>query len=149
MKYKEQLIDLILDDNDNAMMDWILSQPLMEQPDIFRELKELAEEIALENGDNINQVVPGFENFDTLIEDDQERILDIKLAEANYSMALEEQEKIFEESDKMFDGTRAYIIECITTNAPNAAEMRELSKKIIKLEVDAGTYNPENWSAIL
>ena len=149
MKYREQLIDLILDENDDAMMDWILSQPLMEQPDIFRELKQIAEEAALENGDDINEVVNGFENFDTNIENYQERILDEKLAEVQYNMALENQEKTFEEMDKTFEGTRTYIIECITTNAPNAAEMQELAEKIIKLEMESGIYKAENWSAIL
>lgn len=148
MKYREQLIDLILDENDDAMMDWILKQPLMDQTDIFRELKELAEEIAIENGDDINQVVDGFDNFENLIAKDQEAILDIKLAEANYIMALENQEKALDEIINSFEGTREYVIECIVTNAPNASEMIELALKMLKLEVDSGTYNPENWSAI-
>jgi hypothetical protein len=149
MKYRAKLIDLILDDNEDAMMDWILSQPLMEQTDIFRELKQIAEEAALENGDDINQVVAGFDNFENLIEKDQEAILDIKLAEANYIMALEDQEKSSDEILKAFEGVREYVIECITTNAPNADEMRDLAIKMIELEKDSGMYNAENWSAIL
>ena len=149
MKYREQLIELILDDNEDAMMDWILSQPLMEQTDIFRELKQIAEEAALENGDDINQVVEGFDNFENLIEKDQEAILDIKLAEANYIMALEDQEKSSNLVLETFDGIREYVIECITTNAPNAAEMRDLAAKMIELEKDSEIYNAENWSAIL
>jgi len=148
MKYRAQLIDLILDENENAMMDWILSQPLIEQPDIFRELKELAEELALENGDDINEKVDGFDSFGTQINNYQEIILDEKLAEANYVMALVDQEKAANEMDEAIDGIRDHVIKCIVTNAPNAVEMREVAKKIIKLEIDAGTYKAENWSAI-
>lgn len=148
MTYREQLIDLILDENENAMMDWILSQPLMEQPDIFRELKELAEELALENGDDINEEIDGFDSFGTQIDNYQEIILDEKLAEANYSMALADQEKAANEMDEAIDGIRDYVIECIVTDAPNAADMREVAKQMIKLEIDAGTYKIENWSAI-
>ena len=121
----------------------------MEQTDIFRELKQIAEEAALENGDDINQVVEGFDNFENLIEKDQEAILDIKLAEANYIMALEDQEKSSNLVLETFDGIREYVIECITTNAPNAAEMRDLAAKMIELEKDSEIYNAENWSAIL
>ena len=148
MKYRAQLIDLILDEDENAMMDWILSQPLLEQPDIFRELKELAEELALENGDDINEEIDGFDSFGTQIDNYQETILDEKLAEANYSMALADQEKAANQMDEAIDGIRDYVIECIVANAPNAADMRELAKQMIKLEMDAGTYKAENWSAI-
>jgi hypothetical protein len=149
MKYREQLLDLIFDENDDAMMEWIQKQPLIEQPDIFRELKEIAKEIASENGDNVNEIVEGFENFNSEIDNYEEKILDEKLAEANYIMALDSQEKSSKEMFEVVDGIREYVIECITTEAPNAAAMRELSKEIIKFEVEAGTYKEENWSAIL
>ncbi|MEI7508225.1 MAG: hypothetical protein WCJ62_02035 [Flavobacterium sp.] len=148
MKYREQLLDLILDENDDAIMEWIQKQPLIEQPDIFRELKEIVEEIASENGDNVYEVIEGFENFNSEIDNYEEKILDEKLAEVNYIMALESQEKASKEMFEAVEGMREYVIECITTNAPNAAEMRELSKQIIKFEVDAGIYKAENWSAI-
>mgnify|MGYP003637570049 CR=1 FL=1 len=149
MKYREHLLDLIFDENDDAMMEWIQKQPLIEQPDIFRELKEIAKEIASENGDNVNEIVEGFENFNSEIDNYEEKILDEKLAEANYIMALDSQEKSSKEMFEVVDGIREYVIECITTEAPNAAAMRELSKEIIKFEVEAGTYKEENWSAIL
>ena len=75
-------------------------------------------------------------------------ILDIKLAEANFIMALEEQENASDEILKAFQGTREYVIKCILTNAPNADEMRKLALKIIEIEKDSGIYNPQNWIAI-
>jgi len=148
MKYREKLLALILDENDDEMIEWILKQPLIEQPDIFRELKEIVEEIADENGDKVDKVVEGFENFNSEIENYEEKILDEKLAEANYIMALDSQEKASIEIFELVKGMREYVIECITTKAPNAEEMRDLSKQIIKFEVDAGIYKAENWSAI-
>lgn len=148
MKYREQLLDLIIDENEDAMMEWIQKQPLMEQPDIFRELKEIAAEIAAENGDDINEVVEGFENFNSEIDNYEDKILDEKLAEANYVMALDSQEKASKEMFEAVEGMREYVIECITTQAPNAEAMRELSKQIIQFEMETGVYNPENWIAI-
>jgi hypothetical protein len=148
MKYREKLLALILDENDDEMIEWILKQPLIEQPDIFRELKEIVEEIADENGDKVDKVVEGFENFISEIENYEEKILDEKLAEANYIMALDSQEKASIEIFELVKGMREYVIESITTKAPNAEEMRDLSKQIIKFEVDAGIYKAENWSAI-
>jgi hypothetical protein len=34
MQYKEKLVDLIFHDNNNALFEWILAQPVLEQVDI-------------------------------------------------------------------------------------------------------------------
>jgi hypothetical protein len=148
MKYKQQLLELILDDNEDALIDWISAQPLLDQPEIFRELKKLAEDAAKENGDEINSEVSDFINFEDKINNFEETILDEKLAEAEYLMALEEQEKVAKQMSETVEGMREYVIECIITNAPNADAMRELAKQIIKFETDAGTYDPENWKGL-
>lgn len=149
MKYREQLLELILHEDDDALIKWIQDQPLLDQPEILRELKSLTEEIANENGDTIQEMVEGFERFEEDINNYEDKILDEKLAEANLVMALDAQEKASKEMFESVDGVREYVIECITANAPNAAAMRELAKKIIQFEMDAGIYNPENWAAIL
>lgn len=150
MKYREKIIDLILDGNDDALADWIQEQPLLEQPDIFRELKEIIEQISCETEfKDIKEQIQGFENFDTLIDSYEDIILDEKLAEANYMMALENQEKTSNDMFTSAEEIREYVIECITTNAPNAEEMRALSKHFIKFELDSGIYKAENWAAIL
>ena len=149
MKYREQLLALILHEDDDALIEWIQDQPLLDQPEILRELKTLTEEIANENGDTIQEMVEGFERFEEDINNYEDKILDEKLAEANLIMALDAQEKAAKEMFESVEGVREYVIECITTNAPNAAAMRELAKHIIQFEVDAGIYNPENWAAIL
>ena len=149
MKYKDQILKLILDGDDDDMINWILAQPLLEQPDIFRELKAIAQEAALENGDDINDLVKGFDQFDGKIDNYEDTILDEKLAEAQLQIALDEQEKAMMAIAEATEGTRQYVIECIVTNAENAAAMRELANQMMSLEKDAGTYLEENWKEIL
>ncbi|UPT71560.1 MAG: hypothetical protein M0D53_04120 [Flavobacterium sp. JAD_PAG50586_2] len=146
MNYKDHLLELILDDDDNAMMNWILLQPLLDQPQILRELKELLEELDSTGSKEVSTLLM---RLDKGIDEYEERILDEKLAEAQYLMALEQQEKTMKEIDAATDGIRAYVIECIVTNAPNAKEMKELAGKIIELEKETGTFDPENWKEIL
>ena len=149
MNYREKLLELIFDDDENAMMDWIAAQPIIDQPDIFRALKELGEEAAAENGDAINETVEGFASFDEKIDLYEDKILDEKLAEANYVMALEEQEKAMQEMDKTTTGVREYVMDCIVNNEDNADAMRDLAEKIMQLEKDSGIYDAKNWSRIL
>jgi uncharacterized coiled-coil DUF342 family protein len=148
MKYREKLLDLILNATDEEMIGWIQSQPLLEQPDIFRELNELAHEAAEENGDDINEAIPEIADFDEKINEYEDSILSEKLAEEQYHMALENQQKAVNDVNEAIDGVRKYVIECIVTNAPNAKEMKELAGKIIELEKKNGVYDPENWKAI-
>lgn len=149
MKYREKLLELIFDDDENAMMEWITAQPIIDQPDIFRALKELSEEAAAENGDDVNEMVKGFDTFDEKINLYEEAVLDEKLAEATYVMALEEQEKAMQEMDKTTIGIREYVMDCVVNNEENANAMRELAEKIMQLEKDSGTYDAKNWIRIL
>ena len=149
MKYREKLLELIFDDDENAMMEWITAQPIIDQPNIFRALKELSEEAAAENGDDVNEMVKGFDTFDEKINLYEEAVLDEKLAEATYVMALEEQEKAMQEMDKTTIGIREYVMDCVVNNEENADAMRELAKKIMQLEKDSGTYDAKNWIRIL
>lgn len=149
MKYREKLLELIFDEDDNAMIEWLEAQPLLDQPEILRELKELSEEIAAENGDDISGMVEGFEEFDEKINQYQEAVLDEKLAEAQLVMAQQDLDKQMLEIDEAVSGVREYVMDCITNNEENADAMRELAQKIMQLEKDNGTFDPENWSRIL
>lgn len=149
MKYREKLLELIFDDNENAMMEWIEAQPILEQPDIFRELKAIGEEAAAENGDDINEMVEGFKKFDELIDHYEDTVLDEKLAEAQVVMAEQDLDKTFQEMDESIAGVREYIMNCIVNNEDNADAMRELAKKMMQSENDHDLYDPKNWSRIL
>lgn len=148
MNYREKLMELIMDDDEDKMMAWIESQPLIEQPDIFRELKLIAEEAAALAGDNVLEEIEGFENFDNQINNYEEAILTEKLAEVNLNMALDEQEKVMTEMFERVAMMKEYVIECIVNDEPNANEMRQLVEHIIVFEKGAEIYDPETWKII-
>ncbi|WNM17979.1 hypothetical protein [Flavobacterium capsici] len=146
MKYREQLLYYIIELGDEeALSAWIEEQPLLEQPDIFRELQELAAEIGGEN----EELEMLSEEFSGLVDQYEDIILDEKLAEANYIMAMEAQEKAAQEVEETKKGIRSYIIECIVTNQRNAQEMKQLAQQVMDLEKSTGEFNEDNWAPIL
>ncbi|MEM0542871.1 hypothetical protein WFZ85_09585 [Flavobacterium sp. j3] len=149
MKYREKLLEIIFDENENALEEWLVAQPLLEQADILRELKQLAEEIAAENGDDVSTMVEGFDNFDNMIDQYEDAILDEKLAEANLVMAQEELDKEMREIDLATAAVREYVMDCIVNNEENADAMKELAEKMIQSEKDNDMFDPNNWSRIL
>jgi hypothetical protein len=125
MKYKQELLYWLERQDDDAFIQWLQSQPLLEQPDIMRELKLLVEENLIERGDLKNNITL-FEGFNENVDDYEDKILDEKLAKAQLDMAIEDRDKQMQEMHDSVDGIREYIKECIETNAPNAPQMREL-----------------------
>lgn len=144
MKYRKQLLQLMAGSNADAMMDWVLEQPLLEQPDILREFKELILQLDID-GSSADLVAGLDEEIDRF----EDKILDHKLAEAQFRMALENHEKTMKEMDGTPEGFRIFIIDCIVTNAPNAEEMRRLAKRMMEFEKETGIFDPDNWREIL
>jgi len=143
MKYREKLLELIFDDN--ALIEYIEAQPLLDQADIMREFKELANK----NSVNINEILEDFDQFDKRIDLFEDAILDEKLAEANLIMAQEELDKKMLEMDEVVAGVRGYVMDCIVNNEENAEAMKELAEKLMQSEKDDGIFDPTNWSRIL
>ena len=144
MKYREKLIDFIIDNNPNAMMDWVVQQPLLEQPDILRELKEL-----YQGFDKTGRTNDSIAQLDALIARYEDKILDEKLAEAQLWMAFENQEKTLGEMNGSVEGFRAFIIACIVADAPNARQMRQLAERMMEFEKEKGTFDIMDWIEIL
>lgn len=144
MQYKQKLLDFIFDDNNNALFDWILAQPVLEQVDILKEFKQLIQELLNDiNDDSQNELLL---LLDKKIDEYQENYLDELLAQLKLEIALEERDKAFEEMNNTIKKMRLYLKECIETNAPNAKEMKELAHKMIELEKKDGYYDPANWT---
>ncbi len=78
MQHKEKLIELMRSDNPTALTDWVQQQPLILQPDIAREFKELMEEIFTKAG--LTQELVKLNEFDNKINEYEESILDEQLA---------------------------------------------------------------------
>ncbi|WP_293894436.1 hypothetical protein [Flavobacterium sp.] len=145
MKHRNLLLTLINDEDENALMRWVGAQPLLDQPEILRELKELLLELSEDEEEALTLAA----TFDAAVDDYEDKILDEKLAEAQLQIALQAQEKAAQEIDEATKGVRAYVIDCIVTNAPNAAAMRELAEKIMVLEKEQGTFDPANWKPLV
>ena len=147
MNYREQLLDYLENVDLNKILDWINSKPIIDHTDIFREFQQILREIyeATNDPDMLEQI----EYYDTFIPEYEDKVLDEKLAEANYVMLLQEQEKAFAEMDRRIAGSRRYIIDCIVNNEENAESMKELAHKMMNTEKENGFYDENNWKDIL
>ena len=147
MNYREQLLDYIENEDISKILDWINTKPILDHADIFRELQQILREIYEETNDPA--ILEQIKYFDTFIPDYEDKVLDEKLAEANYIMALQEQEKGMQEMEKTVVGIRRYIINCIINKEDNAEPMKELAQKVIALEKNHGVYDENNWKELL
>lgn len=145
-KYTEKIIYYLeADVADEAFMQWVEEQPLLDQPDIMREFKQIVTKRLNERG----IFDYDFEDMDEDIANYEDKILDEKLAEANLVMAMQDQEKHMKIIDETVAQVREYIINCIINKEENAEAMKELAAKVIASEKETGVYEEKNWLAIL
>lgn len=145
-KYTEKIIYYLeADVADEAFMQWVEQQPLLDQPDIMREFKQIVTKRLNERG----IFDYDFEDMDEDIANYEDKILDEKLAEANLVMAMQDQEKQMKIIDETVAQVREYIINCIINKEENAEAMKELAAKVIASEKETGVYEEKNWLAIL
>lgn len=151
MKYKEQLLEFIFNDDleEDAMMNWVASMPLLEQPDILREFEELIRELAAAEGRDIETEFPEINNLQSSISLYEDKILDEKLAEANLVMEQQKFDKLMQEMDEKIDGVRNYVMNCIVNNEDNAEDMKVLAQKLMQSEKVNDMFDPNNWIRIL
>ena len=147
MNYREQLLDYLEYEDINKILNWINTKPILDHADIFRELQQILREIYEETNDPA--MLEQVKYYDTFIPDYEDKVLDEKLAEANYVMALQEQEKVMQEIEETVAGVRRYIIDCIINKEDNAEAMKELAAKVIASEKENGVYDENNWKEIL
>ncbi|REG96328.1 hypothetical protein [Flavobacterium aquicola] len=147
MKYREELIEFLENGDLDKIMDWMGTKPSLDHTDIFRELQQIFWEIYDETG-NPN-ILKQIQYYDTFIPAYEENVLNHKLAEANYVMAVQEQEKVMQRIIEATVGIRRYIMDCIINQEDNAEEMKELAQKIMASEKESGIYDENNWIEIL
>ena len=147
MKYKEKLLELVFDTNNQAFPDWLTAHPLLEQVEILKELKQMAFQNMFKSQDfSISETL---KEFTTKIDDYKKAILVELEAESAYNKALEEQEKTMKKVEEATLGVKQYVVNCIINKESNAAEMKDLAQKIIALEKEQGIYNAEFWAVIV
>jgi len=145
MQYREKLIELIFETeyDEETLFDWISEQPVLDQVDILNEFRDLIQDMLEEAEDeSLNETMA---EFDKAIDEYKESYLDEQLANLKYELAVTERDKAVAEMLESIAGVRAYIRECIETNAPNAEAMKGLARKLIELDKNDGLYDPANW----
>ena len=147
MKYKEKLLELVFDTNDQAFPDWLTAHPLLEQVEILKELKQMAFQNMFKSQDfSISETL---KEFTTKIDEYEKAILVELEAESAYNKAQEDLDKTMLEIDKRVDGVRNYVMDCIVNNEENAEPMKELAEKLMQSEKDNEMFDPKNWSRII
>jgi hypothetical protein len=144
MQYEEKILELIFSADDHALVAWIETHPELEQVDIWREFKIITERLMADIGKS-EDVEALCAELGKKTDAFEEACLDVEVASLQHELAVAERDKFVEEMEEKIDGMRDYLRECVETNAPNAAEMKELAAKIIALEKEQGTYDPDNW----
>lgn len=148
MKYKEKLIQLIKEGTAQEFQEWLISQPLLEQTAIMRELKQLGDLPTEEGGGNILDNSPGLNKFEAVIDTFEDAILDTKLLAQQLIMAEEESLQLVQKMRKNHPQLREQVIQSIINKDANAKTMYNISQKLIQLEKMDNTYNPENWKEL-
>ncbi len=152
MKYREKIMEILskndIDDSKDALSDWLETIPLLEQPDILREFAGLLKEVADKNGINLEDI-HSEENFNSIVEELEETILDEKLFEAKLSMAQDEEEIERIEREHFRVVARRYLMDRIVNDEEDAEDMLKVTKEVIRVEKECGRFDPQNWSRIL
>lgn len=152
MKYREKIMEILskndIDDSKDALSDWLETIPLLEQPDILREFAGLLKEVADKNGINLEDI-HSVENFNSIVEELEEAILDEKLFEAKLSMAQDEEEIERIEREHFRVVARRYLMDRIVNDEEDAEDMLKVTKEVIRVEKECGRFDPQNWSRIL
>lgn len=146
-KYTEELLHFLEDEeNYPEMIDWIEEQPELDQPDILREMQTIFKDRYLKTGekdwlDKANFIANGIDDF-------EDEILDQKLDKALFMMQFDNIELDAEKVILFLVEARIGIIKKILSNPDNIKEVKKVAQFAIKLEKDAGIYDPNNWRVI-
>ncbi|NGY38973.1 hypothetical protein FQU23_015855 [Flavobacterium sp. XN-5] len=147
-KYREQLLCFLENEEEpDIIWDWVVKQPVLDQPDIFRELKAIFKEKNTQKDFNYSYEIN--DNFDCFIEEFEDSILDDKLAE---NLFITEILRVLSDTTKLKEFLtfiREALINSILTYDDNNERIWILVHQTIKAEKESGVYDPDNWSAIM
>jgi hypothetical protein len=143
MERKSIILDFIKNGDMQGFRGWAETFPLIEQPDIIREFKEVMQDIAKETGMKIP--TEATERLDKATDNYEESILNEQLASLKVDLIKKQKEEVLERIIQNADGLREYIKHSMETNAPDARDMYILALKLIDVEKKANVYHADNW----
>lgn len=144
MKYRVVLETLMKLGDSNVLMEFFQSLDIDEQSIALEEYKKINIEY-LRNNPN-PQLQKDIEEISRYIRKIQRRNENEKIKKVELEKAEAELEKHIKEIDEKRIQIRAYLRECIETNASNAKEMTQLAKQMYNLEKEDGLYISKNWT---
>ena len=145
MKYSEKIFEHLFEGNEESWHIWFNSHSPLDQLDILDEVKEMIVEV-MEDEEN-KELSEALKILEEKTHSFQESVLDEQLTLLQLEMAEDEITKITQELDPKVERIREYILECITTNAPNAEAMKLLAIQAVSYEKATGKYDALNWLA--
>lgn len=145
-KYSAKIRELLegkLDDE--TFKTWLMEQPMLDQAEIFREIKNTIDsEINLEENP-----IPEFETLDFFIDEFEDKVLDLKLAEQLERAEIENLSKLNADIETTYETMREQVNFHIINNDPSADFMKTVALKMIAAEKESNRYEAENWPALL
>ena len=153
-KYRETLLQFLDIDTDiKNIMNWVESQPDLEQPDILRELRSLFLEKHEKTGET--HWLNFAKHIEDGVDDFEEEILDEKLHKNLFcnelEHALKDVEFTLENVTTFATFTREALINSFITD-PEQKNNKKFWNAVhlaIKFEKNTGIYDENNWSAIM
>lgn len=146
MQYREKILELIFDEDEEAFVKWTQSQPRIEQPDVLREYRQICIELIEAKGREVPKDI--FDSLEQKTNSYEDAILNEQLASLKYDLALKERDntlqKFLEEYNKLKDDIRLSI----KTNREDKEILMDLAKDLIITEKENDMYDPETWIGI-
>lgn len=143
MKYSEEIFKYLFEGTEEDWLTWLQNHALLDQVDILNEFKVMISE-AMEDIDN-KEMAEALKQLEEKTNSYQESILDEQLTLLKLEMVEDDLAKMMKELEHRTERLREYILECITSNAPNAEVMKILAVEVVKYEKAVGKYNVLNW----
>jgi hypothetical protein len=143
-KYTAELLHFLEnEENYPEMIEWIEELPELDQPNILREIEAIFKDRYEKTGeqdwlDKANFIAIGIDDF-------EEDILDQKLDKALFMMQFDNVEIDNEKVIPFLIQARKDIIKKFLTNPTNKKALKKAALELIKMEKQAGYYNPSNW----
>lgn len=145
MEYTAKIRELLAAGDNKKLQAWINNQSMLDQGNIWREVKRIKREEGEIEYVDLKQIIAGYDGFE----------MDIKVLEhknlAHLRMKfIEDQERVQENnSDEniaiSLNSSREYLVMCYMLKADNTESLKEQALRVLKSERNTGTYNPSNW----
>ena len=148
MNYRDKINKLVLEGNQAQFLEWLLSQPQMEQVEIMRELKQLTLEFSKKTNLTIPEDVPMMEEYDKKMDAFEDSILNMRLGEDMMAKDNETMENHIRKMATADYNIREHIIYSIANDEPDAPQMRRLAQRMIALEKKENLHDPEKWKGL-